>query len=372
MRVLFTALSIESCGGVEMYLLDLSRELVRRGWKPCVYAPTVGPFAEQFQQAAVPVCDDLRHLHVAPDIIHGNFGLATFAAACRFPQAPIVSMSHAWHWPNDIPPLLPNVHWYLAVDETCRERLLCQLGVAPERVQILQNAVDLTRFAPRPPLPARPQQALVFSNYFRSRHVKPLQVACRQRGISLASVGNGVGNPHPDPETLLPNYDLVFAKGRCAWEALATGCAVIVCDVMALGPMVTTSVLQSQRRANFGRRLLTEPLTAENVGARIEQYDAADAAKVSQEIRGIRSLTQLGDEITALYEEVAEGHAARRPKVESDSLTLADYAQRLCREYTAGARRSQRRRPWRNGVSYALRSMSKLLPPRRLPLKKAA
>ena len=40
------------------------------------------------------------------------------------------------------------------------------------------------------------------------------------------------------PEAILGDYDLVFAKARAAMEAMATGCAVILCDRVGAGPLV--------------------------------------------------------------------------------------------------------------------------------------
>ena len=48
----------------------------------------------------------------------------------------------------------------------------------------------------------------------------------------------GLRYPTSRPEELLPKYDLVFAKARCALEAMATGCAVVLCDFAGLGSMV--------------------------------------------------------------------------------------------------------------------------------------
>lgn len=53
---------------------------------------------------------------------------------------------------------------------------------------------------------------------------------------------------------MLGGYDLVFAKARCALEAMAVGCAVVLCDVGGLGPLVTRAQVQHLRRWNFGRR----------------------------------------------------------------------------------------------------------------------
>lgn len=372
MRVLFTTLSLASTGGVEMYLLDLSRELLRRGWQPCVYAPTLGPLADRFREATVPVYDDLRRIRVHPDIIHGNFGPSTCAAACRFSDVPVVSMCHAWHWNYDLAPLLPNVYWHLAVDETCRERLYCQ-GVPPQRVRVLPNAVDLVRFVPRGPLPDKPRRALALSNYLRPTQLREMQAVCRRRGLTLDGAGRRMGNPHPSPESLLPQYDVVFAKGRCAWEALATGCAVIVADAAGLGPMVTTENLAACRRANFGCRLLTAEISASELLPRLDDYDPRDAAKVSRAIRQVDGLTQRVEELMALYQETVEAAAGEERDRGEITAPLADYAERICRAISAVPHRPPRASgSWSARVRSIVRSVTNRFTRPSRPLREAA
>ena len=55
----------------------------------------------------------------------------------------------------------------------------------------------------------------------------------------VEEVGANLGRIVPEPETILGQYDVVFAKGRCAWEAMACGVAVVVCDTWGIGPLVT-------------------------------------------------------------------------------------------------------------------------------------
>ena len=43
------------------------------------------------------------------------------------------------------------------------------------------------------------------------------------------------------PELLLPKYEIVFAKGKAAMEAMAVGTAVILCDFSGVGPMVSST-----------------------------------------------------------------------------------------------------------------------------------
>ena len=73
---------------------------------------------------------------------------------------------------------------------------------------------------------------------------------------------------------------LVFAKGRAALEALAVGCAVVLCDAAGCGPLVTAADFDRLRPQNFGFRTLTEPVLTEGLLAQIERYDPEDAARV--------------------------------------------------------------------------------------------
>jgi hypothetical protein len=85
---------------------------------------------------------------------------------------------------------------------------------------MIPNAVDLKRFRTRGPLPVRPRRALVFSNYVtEGRYLDLVREVCRRAGIVLDVAGTRVGRPCDSPEELLGQYDLVFAKARCALEA---------------------------------------------------------------------------------------------------------------------------------------------------------
>jgi hypothetical protein len=198
----------------------------------------------------------------------------------------------------------------VAVDDTCRDRLSLEHGVPESRLRVLLNAVDLGRFAPRAPLPERPRRALVFSNTANdSTHLKAVREACRRAGVALDVVGAEANNSTSRPEELLGQYDLVFAKARCALEAMAVGAAVILCDMFGSGPLVTTGEVERLRRLNFGMRSLDRPIDADLLEQEIARYDAADAAEVSRRIRASAGLDSLVEEIVELYREVIDEHA---------------------------------------------------------------
>jgi glycosyltransferase involved in cell wall biosynthesis len=195
------------------------------------------------------------------------------------------------------------------VDDTCRDRLIYEHAIPDERVRVILNFVDLRRFDARARLPERPKRALVFSNNMTERTgLGAIREACARSGIELDAIGIGVGRGEARPEEFLGRYDLVFAKARCALEALAVGTAVVLCDAAGVGGMVTTGNLDRLRRLNFGVRTLQERTSADVIEREIARYDAEDAAEVSRRIRDQAGLEAAVDQIVALYQEVLGEH----------------------------------------------------------------
>lgn len=324
LRVLFTNLTLASRTGTELYIKDAALGLLRRGHSPVVYSPDLGDVAEEIRAAGCAVVDDVAKVGSPPDLIHGHHHQQTVAALLRFPGVPAVFVAHdfvAWH---DKPPLFPRILRYVAVDGTNRDRLVLENGIPEERVRVLLNFVDLERFRPRGPLPERPRRALVFSNYARNdTHLPMVEDACRRAGLELDVVGSGVGRSLAAPETLLGEYDLVFAKARSALEALAVGTAVILCDFRGLGGLVTSADFDRLRWLNFGLRTLSRPAAPELIHREIERYDPRDAAEVSRRIRETAGLETALDHLEALYEEVLAESARRGPADLADELRAA-------------------------------------------------
>ena len=304
LRILIANATLATLTGTETYVRDLALGLLRKGHTPVIYAPELGQIARELRLATVPVVDDLGALGVTPDVIHGNHNTEMMTALLHFPGVPAVFFCHSWtDWVSS-PPAHPRVLAYVAVDDTCRDRLLCEHGVPEERLRVVLHAADLERFRPRAPLPERPRRALVFSNNANQwTHLAAVREACARAGIELDVVGAGVDAQTSGPESILGKYDLVFAKARCAQEALAVGAAVILCDARGSGPLVTAKELDKLRRLNFGIRTLSEKIDPDLLLQQIERYDAADAAEASRRFRATSDLGSVVDDALALYGE---------------------------------------------------------------------
>jgi hypothetical protein len=319
-RVLIATITLAGRTGTATYTRDLALALLRRGHLPIVYASQGGPLAEELRNATIPVVHDLDDAGAPPDVIHGHHHLETLIAVTRYPRVPALFVCHdslTWH---SIPPVGPRIGMYVAVDRNCRDRMMFEHGIAEQSIHVLTNAVDMQRFAPRTPLPAKVRRAIVFSNLAREETwVGPVREACERRGIALDTAGSASGRPTDHPEDVLPHYDLVFAKARCAIEALAVGNAVIVCDEQGLAGLVTTGSLDALRQLNFGARTLRRPITVDSIGAEIDRYDPAEAAAVSDRIRQSADVDLLADQYIALYDDLC----ARPPAGDDELLTVS-------------------------------------------------
>ncbi|MEO5823247.1 MAG: glycosyltransferase family 4 protein [Vicinamibacteraceae bacterium] len=304
LRVLITNRILLTRTGTEVYVRDLAASLLRRGHLPIVYSPHLGEMAAEIRAGTVPVVDDLSAVGAAPDIIHGHHGLETLAALLAFPGVPAIAVCHSWlGWP-DAPVLFPRIARHLAVDHTCRDRLVFEHGLPEGRVHVRLNAIDLAQFQPRGPLPAKPVRALVFGNSAGGGYLQAIQQACAAHGIAVDVAGYRAGTVLGRPQDVLGGYDLVFAKGKAALEAAAVGAAVVLADVSGIGPMVTTQNFAELRPLNFGIRTLRHEASVEVIAREVARYDAADAAAVSRRVRETAGHETLVDELLDLYAEV--------------------------------------------------------------------
>jgi hypothetical protein len=152
-----------------------------------------------------------------------------------------------------------------------------------------------------------------------------VRAACAAAGLPLDVAGAAAGRVLERPEEVLGGYDLVFAKAKAALEALATGAAVILCDAEGSGPLVTSDNLAALRRSNLGRRCLDRPLAADRLAAEIARYDAADAARVGEQVRSEAGLTSYLEALERLYAEAIAAGAAARPTAEEELRAAADF-----------------------------------------------
>lgn len=305
LRILIVNVTLASRTGTETALRDLALGLQTTGHQPMVYSPELGEIGDELQASGVPVVSRLEDLSEVPDIVHGNHHVQTVEALLKFRHARGLFVCHDRRAHMSAPPRLGRILRYVAVDYNCLERLTEEYGIPQHLTCVIYNSVDTNRFRPRSPLPGKPQRALVFSNYAGPGvYLDAVREGCALVKLPVDVVGSVAGTSSSAPESIIGQYDVVFAKARCALEAMAVGTAVVLADTSGLGPMVTSAEVNDLRPWNFGARLLREPLDAAGIARQLQRYDAADASAVSGYIREHAALSTTIDHYTRLYDEL--------------------------------------------------------------------
>jgi hypothetical protein len=326
LKILITNTCLDGYTGTEVVVRDLALELQRQGHSPMVYAPRLGLPADEIKSHGIEVTNDLQNLTAVPEVIHGHHHAQTIEALLHFSWAPAVFVCHSADAEIDEPFYFPRILRYVAVDSRCRARLERAPGIPAQRIEVMLNAVDLQRFKPGKALPARPRRALVFSNYAsRHTHLPAIRRACRRAGLVFDIMGSLAGTAMANPETVLPHYDLVFAKARCALEAMAAGRAVVLCDFAGAGPMVSSQNFDRLRDLNFGAGTLVNPLREEYIVPEIERYDPQDAALVAERVSELAGLDIATLKWIRLYSDMVEEFQQSTPDREEELRTTAAY-----------------------------------------------
>ena len=326
LNILITNAQLHTRTGTEIVVRDLAIELKRQGHDPQIYSPMLGPIAQEIRDRGIEVTHSARELTRVPDIIHGHHHPQTLTALLRFNGTPSIVVCHDFTSWRDAPLILPRVLRYVAVDERCKGRLEGDPRVPKDRIRVILNAVDLSRFKPRPPLPPRPKRAAIFSNYANGRtHTPAVVEGCREAGLDVEVIGSGSGTSATEPENLLPKYDVVFAKARCALEAMAVGSTVILCDASGLGPLVSSGNFAELRKLNFGAGVLTRPLEPRMIAGELAKYDPQDARSVCERVRREADLVDAVGEWLELYREVLREYVPGKIDHSTELQAIGEY-----------------------------------------------
>lgn len=232
-------------GGTQVFISDLAVALQERGHTVAVYAWLRGSVSAALDARGVPVVESPAACGFVPEVIHGQHHLATMTALCAFPTTPAIYYCHGYGPWQERPPRHPRILKYVGMAEAMRLWLAIETGRPAGEIGIFSNSVHLGRFHKVRELCQRPRRALLYGNAFiPASHVSRLQQTCDRAGIRLDKLGAPFGNAVTAPEEVLPEYDLVFAIGRSALEAMACGCAVMPCSVRGCGPLIEPNSLE--------------------------------------------------------------------------------------------------------------------------------
>lgn len=265
MKLLITQREMRNFGGSQIYTAEIARGLSQRGHEVAIYCPKPGRISKLVSPSGILVRDRPEDLPWVPDLIHGHQHLPLMAALAHFPDTPAI---HCWHgarpWVERVP-LHPRIRLYAVTSARMAPQISAEHGVPEERIVTIPNFVDTERFSDVRS-PARPMRRAVLYGHggFAPAELRALESACHANGLTLDKIGQPYGNPRPRPEYFLPDYDLAFAIGRCALEAMACGCAVIPVVPQLAGNLITRDTLENWSASNYSPRYFT---TAQRISA---------------------------------------------------------------------------------------------------------
>ncbi|MRG55643.1 glycosyltransferase [Phyllobacterium sp. SYP-B3895] len=322
-RVLITNFLFGTRSGSESVVELLADALRIAGHDVMIFAPTLRGEAQVMIHNGHRIYSEIDQIPYLPDVIHAHHISPCFIAMARFPDVPVVYTCHSSVFALEAPLLHPQIRHYVAVDEACRDKCLA-CGIPADMLSVIGNAVDASRFAARSRLPDSPAKALLLTK--QSFHAEIVRTACRESEIELDELGPGTGAFSDQLELELPRYDIVFATARMALEAAFVGCSVVVCDARGFAGLLTSRTVRTWRKHNFGVRLLARPTTVALLMEAIDQYDANDAALVTDYLRREAP----ADYYVAAYEKIYR-KAIKAAPADANGLGLANgrWAQEL-------------------------------------------
>lgn len=314
MKILLTNIWLHHRGGTEVYVRDLAIELHRRGHQVEVFTPMLGPVSESIQFEGIHTCDNPEELTLEPDLIHGHHFGPTMEVLNRFRDVPAIYVLHDKRYQGDTPPHSRRILRFVAVDAICRQKLI-DFGVSSKSITTLLNWVDTTKFKQRDVFSDIPAKALVLSNYAKKdpdNYVHRVLEACKECGIPVDVIGLGFGTNTNSPQDELLKYDLIFAKGKSAIEALASGAGLIVCDFHGLGGMVQPDNYEFFRANNFGMNTMKQPHDVNAIVAEIGKFNALNNKHLSNRIRKEADLSTYVDALLRLYQKAIRTYKVKK------------------------------------------------------------
>jgi hypothetical protein len=150
MRVLISIRQFRDLTGAEMYVYELARELKRIGHEPVITAPLINLGGEMLARAraagltAVP-CEGFPLLGMDFDVLHLNERKPSESLLDLFPKAAAVSTVHSQFF-CEAPILSDRIFRYIAIRQDIKDKLEAKDGIPAERVDVIPNGVDFTRF----------------------------------------------------------------------------------------------------------------------------------------------------------------------------------------------------------------------------------
>lgn len=287
MKILITNHALRQRGGSELFTAEIAVALRDRGHEVCVFTTAPGLVSTELENQNIPLVSDPESCPFTPDIIHGQHHLEAMSTLCLWPQTPAVFMIHGSTPWEEQPPrhsrimqyLAPSLHFGWIIERDC--------GVGKDSLTVIPNFFDPTKYATFRPADKKTGRALLFRNTTShdDKLWKILEKACEANGLSLDGIGTQFGSTTAKPEDILPDYDVVFAAGRSAIEAMACGCTVIVVNTETMTERLCSENFDTIMEFNFCPHDHNPPVQTSFALTQIKNIDANETAAVTARVR---------------------------------------------------------------------------------------
>lgn len=273
MKILLSNHQLGSFAGTEIFTYTLACSLKSKGHEVQVYSAYLGEISQLFLKKGIPVVDELKYLSDDFDIAHVHHNINAYEIRNHFPNLPMVFVSHGVTPQLEQPPFINlGICKYVAISEEVQKNLK-RYGITDEKISIVRNPIDETRYFPRTEIHLQPKNALVISNKIDIVTENTIKLACSELGISYRFVGQRFEYvPNEQLPEIINQHDIVFTLGRGVAESMLCGRVPIVMDVGVGDGLVTPENCAELMRWNFSGRMHRRIFTKDELVQEIKKY----------------------------------------------------------------------------------------------------
>jgi 2-polyprenyl-3-methyl-5-hydroxy-6-metoxy-1,4-benzoquinol methylase/tetratricopeptide (TPR) repeat protein/glycosyltransferase involved in cell wall biosynthesis len=306
LKILLTNHHLLDYAGSEIFTLTLAKYLKKADHEVVVYSKFISNQLNiRFAALGVITVRNLSHLRDNVfDVAHVHHNISALEVRHRFPQLPIVFVSHGVLPFLEQPLALDiGIARYLAVSEEVRQHLVLK-GVEPQRISVFRNIIDPELFYPRSAISKSLTRALVLSNRIPPECEAIVKQACQQMGVQCRFIGQrfGVVSQEVLPQAI-NDADIVFSLGRGVMEALMCARIPIVYDYNGGDGMVTPENLHELLECNFSGRKHKRQFSVDQLVEELGKYTVDYANTLHSAAASLFSAELNVSELVRIYHE---------------------------------------------------------------------
>ncbi len=208
-----------------------------------------------------------------------------------------------------------------------------QYRIPKSHIDIAPSPVDLQRFRKVREAPQTPRSVLVYDDFHHpdDQLVTAIREAAAAQGLKLALIGRRLGRMVDNPEVQLLAHDVVFAAGRKAVEALASGCGLVTIGEATVGEMVLPAGFHRARADDFTASDEGPLPTPDRIRNEIGRYSAGACLELAAEVRCLADISPFVRDLEATYRDAIAMNEGPAPDPDAELIAASDYVQSLSR-----------------------------------------